>query len=147
MASLDIDALLQGISPDAPCGDDLEYDAAFIALEQKAKEIPEIQIGDKIVVPYQPPNWKEVRRDVLELLGRTLDLRLLLVLVRANLSLEGSGGLKEALALLQGAMESHWDGIHPRLDPEDDNDPTLRVNILEGLCDPDSILRLVAHAD
>ena len=146
MASLDIDALLRGISPDAPCGEDLEYDAAFIALEQKAKEIPEIQIGDKIVVPYQPPNWKEVRRDVLELLGRTLDLRLLLVLVRANLSLEGAVGLKEALALLQGAIEIYWDSIHPRLDPEDDNDPTLRVNILEGLSDSDSVLRVLSNA-
>ncbi|CAG0985131.1 hypothetical protein ANRL3_02402 [Anaerolineae bacterium] len=146
MASLDIGALLREISPDAPCGDDLEYDAAFIALEQKAKEIPEIQIGDKIVVPYQPPNWKEVRKDVLELLGRTLDLRLLLILVRANLSLEGVAGLKEPLALLQEAIGTYWDSVHPRLDPEDDNDPTLRVNILEGLCDSDSVLRELSNA-
>lgn len=146
MASLDIDAILQGITPDAPCGDDLEYDAAFIALEQKAKETPEIQIGDKIVVPYQPPNWKEVKKDILELLGRTVDLRLLLLLVRANLSLDGIGGFKDALALMQRAIETYWDGIHPQLDPDDDNDPTLRVNILEGLCDSDSVLRVLANA-
>lgn len=144
MATLDIDAILKGISPDAPCGDDLEYDAAFIALEQKAKETPEIQIGDKIVVPYQPPNWKEVRQDVLELLGRTIDLRLLLLLVRANLSLEGLSGLAEALTLLKSSIESYWDSIHPQLDPDDDNDPTLRVNILEGLCDSESILRTIS---
>lgn len=145
MASLDIDTLLQGISPDAPCGEDLEYDAAFVAVEQKAKEIPEIQIGDKIVVPYQPPNWKEVKRDVVELLGRTLDLRLLLMLVRANLSLDGAVGLKEAMALMKCAVETYWDSIHPQLDPEDDNDPTLRVNILEGLCDSDSVLRVLSN--
>jgi len=144
MATLDIAAILQGISPDAPCGDDLEYDAAFIALEQKAKETPEIQIGDKIVVPYQPPNWKEVRKDVLELLGRTIDLRLLLLLVRANLSLDGLSGLAEALTLLKGAIENYWDSIHPQLDPDDDNDPTLRVNILEGLCDSESVLRALS---
>ena len=149
MASLDIDALLRGVSPDAPCGDDLEYDAAFIALEQKAKETPQIEIGDKIVVPYQPPNWKEVRKDSLELLGRTLDLRLLVMLVRASLALDGLSGFTEALALVQRALETYWDTLHPQLDPDDDNDPTLRVNILEGLSDSDSTvstLRILSNA-
>ncbi len=145
MALLDIDALLQGIDPDAPCGEDLEYDAAFIALEQKAKGTPEKQIGGRIEPP-QPPNWKEVRGDVLDLLGRTIDLRLLLELIRANLSLEGVTGLKQGLALLQGALENYWDTIHPQLDPDDDNDPTLRVNILEGLSDADSVLRSFLNA-
>jgi len=145
LAALDIDALLQGISPEAPCGEDLEYDPAFIAVEQKAKGTPEKQIGDRIEPP-QPPNWKEVRGDVLELLGRTLDLRLLLELIRANLALDGVAGLKEGTALLRAALEAYWDGLHPRLDPDDDNDPTARVNILEGLCDADSVLRMLFNA-
>ena len=36
--------------------------------------------------------------------------------------------------------------LHPRLDPEDDNDPAVRVNTLATLCDPDTTLRLVRSA-
>ena len=34
-------------------------------------------------------------------------------------------------------METYWEGLHPRLDPEDANDPTMRVNILAILAAPD----------
>ncbi|MDD5036737.1 MAG: type VI secretion system protein TssA [Methylococcaceae bacterium] len=137
---LDIASLLQEISPLSPCGDDLEYDAAFIALQQKAKGTPEKQIGE-LIEPAQPPNWKEVRKELLELMQRTRDLRLLLEMVRTSLNLDGVPGLKESLELLRLSLETYWDTLHPQLDPDDDNDPTLRVNILMGLCDGGSMLR------
>ena len=40
MAFIDIDKLLNDISPDEPCGPDLEYDAEFIALMQDAEGKP-----------------------------------------------------------------------------------------------------------
>lgn len=138
---LDIDHLLQPKDADAPCGEDLEYDSAYIALEQKAKETPEIQIGDKIVVPYQPPNWKEVRREVIELMEKTIDLRLMLLLCRASLAVEGVLGFQQSLDLMHTGLTQYWDTIHPQLDPDDDNDPTLRVNVLESLCDQDTLLK------
>lgn len=140
MSSLDIEALLQELSEDAPCGDDLEYDAAFIALEKSAKGVPEQQIGSRIE-PAQPPNWREVRRDSLALLERTRDLRVILVLVEAELHMAGLDGLSGGLTLISEAVQRYWDSIHPALDPDDGNDPTQRVNILMGLCDGDLFLR------
>ncbi|NJD07653.1 MAG: type VI secretion system protein TssA [Methylococcaceae bacterium] len=140
MSSLDIEALLQELSEDAPCGDDLEYDAAFIALEQSAKGVPEQQIGSRIE-PAQPPNWREVRRDALALLERTRDLRVILTLVEAELQLAGLEGLRCGLKLMSEAVLRFWDSLHPALDPDDGNDPTQRVNILMGLCDGELFLR------
>jgi type VI secretion system protein ImpA len=43
-------------------------------------------------------------------------------------------------------VERYWDTAHPQLDPEDDLDPTLRVNTLLALCDHESCLRGVLAA-
>ena len=139
MASLDIEKLLAEISSDSPCGENLEYDAAFTAMESEAKGTPERQVGGS-VEPAIPPNWKVLRKMVLELLERTRDLRLLVELARCNLSMEGLIGFTEAIALLRQSLENYWDTIHPQLDPDDDNDPTSRINILLILCDRDSFL-------
>jgi type VI secretion system protein ImpA len=144
VASLDIDSLLNPISEDAPCGKNLEYDPDFIAMENEAKGTPERQVGANIE-PAQPPNWKNLRKMVLDLTARTRDLRLLVELARTCLNLEGISGLKVSLALLRKSLENYWDTIHPQLDPED-NDPTNRVNILTALCDRDNFLLPLLNA-
>lgn len=139
MASLDVDLMLKAISEEAPCGANLEYDPAFTAMEDESKGTPERQVGENIE-PGQPPNWKSLRKMVLELMERTRDLRLLVELARADLNLEGLVGFKNSLSLLRKCLEEYWDSIHPQLDPEDDNDPTNRINVLMGLCDRDTML-------
>jgi acetyl/propionyl-CoA carboxylase alpha subunit len=46
---LDIQRLLDTIFPASPCGDDLEYDAAFLELECAAQGQPERQMGDAVL--------------------------------------------------------------------------------------------------
>jgi type VI secretion system protein ImpA len=129
-----LESLLQPISADAPCGPDLEYDPAFLELDRLSQGKPEQQMGDTIV-PAQEPDWKEVGNRALALLTKTKDLRIAIRLTRALLNTEGLSGLADGLAVLRGLVETFWDGFYPKLDPEDDNDPTFRVNILMGLCD------------
>jgi type VI secretion system protein ImpA len=38
-------------------------------------------------------------------------------------------------------LETRWEVVHPRLDPEDDNDPTFRANTLWRLADERNVLR------
>lgn len=145
MATFDLDQLLIEISPEAPCGENLEYDPAFIALEQSIKGKAEQQFGDTVIAGEEP-DWVEVRRLALELSDRTKDLRVYDQLLRAAVRLDGMAGLASGLSLLRSVLDLYWDGLHPQLDPDDDLDPTARVNIVAGLCDPMSFLRPVREA-
>lgn len=138
--AVDIESYLEAIDPENICGDDLEYDAEFIALEQAIKGKPEQQIGDTIQ-EAEPPNWREVKKLAEQLLSRTRDLRVLISLLRALIATEGFTGFNDGMALIKALVELRWDSIYPQLDPDDDNDPTERVNILMSLCDHETILR------
>jgi type VI secretion system protein ImpA len=88
-----------------------------------------------LVVPAQEPDWDTVGKAAVALLGKTKDLRVALHLTRALLNTDGFAGLRDGLAVLRGLVERYWDGVFPRLDPDEGNDPTIRVNVLMGLCD------------
>jgi len=145
VATIELDGLLEDISPASPCGENLEYDADFVALEQSARGKAEQQFGDTIVAAEEP-DWGEVRRAALALCKRTHDLRVFDYLARASIRTHGYAGLSDVLALMRRSIERHWDAIHPQLDPDDDNDPTARVNIIASLCDAQTILRGIRQA-
>ncbi len=145
MSVIDVDSLLQEVSADTAAGEDLEYDPEFGELERLAEGKPEQQMGDT-VVPAEEPDWKAVRKTALSLLGRTKDMRISMHLLRALVHTDGIVGLHDGLALFRGLLERYWHGIHPQLDPEDGNDPTMRVNVLASMCDDDSFLRPVREA-
>ncbi len=140
---IDIDCLLQAVAPETPCGEDLEYQDVM-TLEGLAKEKPEQEIGGTFV-PAQQPDWRAVRNSALEVTGKTKDLRVLVILVRALVETDGYLGLRDGLALTRGLLERYWDGIHPVLDPED-NDPTFRINTLTTLCDAQTTLQGIRNA-
>ncbi|MBI5017328.1 MAG: type VI secretion system protein TssA [Deltaproteobacteria bacterium] len=145
MGSIDAEKLLEPISAEQPSGDDLEYDPAFAELERVAKGKLEQQFGDTII-PAEEPDWRDVQAKALDLLHRTKDLRVGVYLVRALVRTQGLEGLSDSLAVLRGFVEHNWDDVHPRLDPDDDNDPTVRVNTLAALSDADAVLRPVREA-
>jgi type VI secretion system protein ImpA len=140
MSIVDVDVLLEDVEEAAPCGPNLEYDPAFLELEQSALGKPEVQYGDTIV-PAVPPEWKQVKKQALDLLARTRDLRVAMPLVRALLALHALPGFADGMRLLERLVAERWDGVHPELDPDDDNDPLLRINSLAQLTDPATILR------
>jgi len=138
--AINIDDYLKDIDPQNICGDDLQYDPAFIELEQAIKGKPEQQIGE-VFTEAEPPNWREIKKYSEALLSRTIDLRILVCYLRALTALDGFSGLQDGLTLITAVVEKRWDSIHPQLDPDDDNDPTERVNILLTLCDNEAVLR------
>lgn len=134
MSLLPVDRLLTSLDEHAPCGEDLEYDPAFMALEEAARGKPEQQFGDT-VIPAQAPDWRQVHEDALALAERTRDLRLAVLLARAGARLHGIRGYADGLALVAGLVEQHWDHVYPALDADDANDPTMRLNALAPLVD------------
>ena len=137
---LDAGALLAAISDDLPAGPNLEFDTDFSALERAAQGKPEQQYGNT-VIPAEEPDWKDVAAQAAALLERTRDLRVLAHLAVARLHLGGLADYAEVLTLTRELLETRWDTIHPQLDPEEDNDPTLRANALLRLAHPVLVLK------
>nr|WP_284450443.1 type VI secretion system protein TssA [Pseudomonas protegens] len=136
--------LLAAISATSPCGEDLEYDADFLHLERAAQGQPERSMGDSIL-PAEPPDWRSVQQQSLDLLARSKDLRITHFLLQSTLALEGLPGLATSLDLINGLLRDYWAELHPRLDADDDNDPTVRINALAGLA-ADSTIGLLREA-
>lgn len=84
-------------------------------------------------------------RKTVEVLGRRKDLRVAVLLAQAALERDGFEGFAIALDAIRRLVDTFWEGIHPRLDPEDDNDPSIRINVLMGLCDA-AVLRALRSA-
>jgi len=135
-----VDALQAPISEASPCGDDLEYDPAFTALQAASQGKPEQQFGDT-VIPAVEPDWPQVADQAQALLRRTQDVRPAVLLLRAATRQQGLAGFGLGIALLSGLLDRHWDGIHPMLDADDDNDPTMRLNALAPLADDAMVVR------
>ena len=131
---MDLETLLAPVSPDDQCGADLEYDPSFAEIDRLSQGKPEQQIGSTIV-PAEEPDWKTLQKKSTEFLARSKDLRVAAHLTRALLRNNGWSGLATGLGLLRGLVEKYWDGVHPRLDPSDDNDPTMRVNVFTSFSD------------
>lgn len=145
MRIIDVETLLQDLSEEEPSGPNLEYDPAFFELEQAAVGKPEVQYGDTIT-PAVEPEWKVVKKLSLDLLSRTRDLRVTIPLIRSMLSLHGLPGFADGAQLIQQLVSTHWDNVHPQLDPDDDLDPMLRVNSLAALVDGATMLRELKDA-
>jgi type VI secretion system protein ImpA len=132
-----LDALVAPVSATDPCGANLEYgDPAFAQLDRSAQGKTEQQLGATII-PAEEPDWKVVGRLATDLLARTKDLRVAVHLTKALLHTDGLRGFSDGLTVVFKLVETYWEGLHPRLDPDDGNDPTMRVNILSTLTAPD----------
>ena len=145
MASLNIDELLQEVSSAAPCGENLEYDPEYGALERAIQGRPEQQFGDTIV-EGSDPEWRDVQRHALSLFARTKDLRVAAFLTQSLVHLHGWNGFQDGLSIVHGLLERYWEHVHPQLDPEDDNDPVPRINAIIDLCHPESTLKTLRLA-
>jgi type VI secretion system protein ImpA len=132
--------MLQELAGDTPCGPNLEYDPAFLELEQAALGKPEVQYGDTIT-PAVPPEWKVVKKLALELIARSRDLRIAMPLLRSLLALHGMPGFADGVSLVERLLAERWDSVHPQLDPDDGLDPMLRINSLATLADAATVLR------
>ncbi|MEM0984210.1 MAG: type VI secretion system protein TssA [Planctomycetota bacterium] len=137
---LDVESMLAEISPDAPCGADLEYDPVTLQLEQEfSKGTTEGNIVDADDGDDEEPSWSDCRSMCRDLLGRTRDLRLIIKLTVAEMMTDGPTGARDGVRLLKETIERHWDHVYPQLDPDDDNDPLERVNAISAMVAPRSV--------
>ena len=132
MSVIEIEPLFSEIAPDSPAGADLEYDPAYFELEKLAQGTPEASMGDE-TKPAEEPDWTKVKQAAFKLFERTRDLRVALILTVALLQQDGLPGFRDGIAVIRGLVDNLWDHFFPKLDPDDNNDPTIRVNLLRNL--------------
>ncbi len=129
---MDSAVLLQSKGDDSPSGENLEYDPLFTEMELAGQPGEETQIGDKIT-EAEDPDYRDLAKTSLAVLEKSHDLRAAIFLADAVLHTEGLTGFAEATTYIRGCLEQFWDTCHPELDEDDDNDPTMRINAIQGL--------------
>src|SRR5258708_2773676 len=145
---INVDDLLKPIGDGKPCGEDFTYHPSFQNLETLSLGKPEAQsFGSSPATPAEEPDWKEVREAALEVLGQSKHLSAAVILTVSLLKTGGLEGLRDGLAVVRGLAERYWADIYPRLDPEDQNDPTQRLNILNQLSSPRKPYQVTVHLE
>lgn len=140
MPVIDVETLLKPVSEELPCGPDQRYERAYLDVLRISEGEPEVEMakpgGEKFIVPAKEPNWREVQDGCIAVFAKSKDLRIAMLLTLASLRTSGYPGLRDGLALVHGLVTQWWDKFYPALDPEDNNDPTERMNIIAGLAVP-----------
>ncbi|UDJ84530.1 type VI secretion system protein TssA [Kosakonia oryzae] len=133
-----IDSLLAPVTPEQPCGENLEYDADFQAMEQASLGKAEQQFGSTII-PAEPADWNRVEKLATSLLERTKDIRVMLALTHAWTRRRGLEGYADGLLLLGQALALYWDQLWPSLTDGGEFDPFYRINALAALSDKSAL--------
>lgn len=142
---MNIDALLAPVSSEKPCGENLEYDADYMAMSQASEGKAEQQFGDTII-PAEPADWNKVEKLATSLLTRTKDLRVMLALTHAWTHMKGLPGYAYGLKLIQQALLLYWESLYPLLEEYGERDPFYRINALAALGDKSELTAALRQA-
>ena len=132
---LDLEKMLSVIPGENPAGKLEEYNPLYLQLDELARGKPASTMGDSIIEGTDP-DWRGLRSACLKLWETTRDLRVAMYLAVAEFSLDGLRGFSDALAVTEYLVENLWPDFFPKLDPDDDNDPTERLNIFAMISPP-----------
>lgn len=134
--------LLQPISADRPCGENLEDSALLASFDEfrlygrtKPLEAPSgsNEGGPKTLEDRdeRPPEWGEIKSRSLDALSKSKDLRLLVHLGTALLRTDGLPAFIETLNVAAQWLENYWDQTFPPVD----GDGILRRSALNCFAD------------
>ncbi|MEM8849589.1 MAG: type VI secretion system ImpA family N-terminal domain-containing protein [Pseudomonadota bacterium] len=150
-----MDWLTEPVTPDAPCGPDLEAldDEAFLDVYYDAEgRLPEryIRAGPQLDDQGRPldilydaaaVDITAERKEISALLRRSRDLRLLSLLARWEALAWRLDGLADTVQAMVALIAAHGDAVHPAL-PDRARD---RRGAIEALAVPATILQPLAH--
>jgi len=124
------EALLQPITQEQPCGDNLEdtellasFDSYRLFGQSRSLDAP----GET-----PPPDWTTIRDKSNEALRKSKDLRLLAHLGAALLRTDGVPAFAATLSVAAQWLEAYWAQVYPLVD----EDAILRRNALNCFADP-----------
>lgn len=123
--------LIEPLSADRPCGEDLSFSGEFDAIrDMRREDDPSLDQG-AWVTALKVADWPGVEALCAKLLAeRSKDLRLAMWWTEAAAMQRGYAGLAEGLGLCVSLCERHWDHLHPL--PEE-GDAAQRIGNLAWL--------------
>jgi type VI secretion system protein ImpA len=128
-AQWESDALLQPLTADQPCGENLE-DTPLLASFDAFRLFGQ-------PTPHDPaPQWGEIRTRALEALDKSKDLRLLAHLGTALLRTDGLAAFSRTVCVASHWLEHYWPFSYPLVD----EDAILRRNALNCFADPMAVI-------
>jgi type VI secretion system protein ImpA len=129
-----VESLSQPVSEDSPSGENLEYDPLFLEMEKLLRPRSESMVEEGADT-VDEIDWRAVEKCTRDLRERTRDLRIQVNAAIAALNTKGIEVFRDNLGVLHDLVDGLWDSVHPQLDPDDNNDPTLRMSTLQVLDD------------
>ena len=133
--------IISDIAGDSVCGVNLEDDSGFQNFFFESQGTPE-RFDGQSTIAAEPPEWRTVKKQAIEYLDKTRDLKLISVLAQSVLNTEGLFKFEQCLSGLSQQVQTHWQEVFPALD-EDDGDPLERISALGHLCDKDFVINVI----
>ncbi len=138
----DVSRVLEPVSPEAPCGPDLEIagDPDFLNLVASAEiRLPESYFR------FDPAtfDFDADFRAIDGLAERTRDLRLLVLEAKLAILSRDLARFARALAAVAALLSDRWEDVHPAVE---DGDGAMRLAALAGLDDRPHVILPLAHA-
>ena len=127
-----VDGLLAPMPGDNPAGPSARYDPVFAEIRvAREADDPSLPQGEW-ERPLKKADWPLVTKLCIQTLSeRSKDLQIAAWLTEAWIHLYQVDGLRAGIRLVQGLLDAHWDGVHPR--QSDDGDYEARVAPLAWL--------------
>jgi type VI secretion system protein ImpA len=149
MAALNFAELAAPLSPDAPCGPDLDGDPDFANVVASLEvALPTSYFrrddeGQQIPFDRASIDFPAAFADLGKLLARTRDIRLFVLSAKLSLLNRDIASFASSLDLIAANMAEHWDAFHPV--PEE-GDAILREVALQTLDDMATVVLPLQHA-
>ncbi len=135
--------LLQPISDERPCGENLEdtellasFDAFRLFGQSRPLDAPPDPDEKRVPKPPESPEWVEIRDKAADAIVRSKDLRLLAYLGTALLRTDGVPAFADTLQVASQWLQQYWTQVYPVVD----EDAILRRNALNCFADPMAIV-------
>jgi type VI secretion system protein ImpA len=138
--------LLEPVTAEQPCGKNLEDTDTLASIDAYQifgqTTLEPVDDGDgaparrEVRKSDRPPDWEQIREEVLAALRTSKDLRLLAHLGAASLRLEGIPAFVETLTVASSWLQSYWSQVYPLVD----EDAIFRQNALNCFADPVAVI-------
>jgi len=116
---IDLDAMLQPISEEAPAGENLRYAGIYDEITEARRADDDLNQGDWQTDLKFADYKRVIDLAVPALTTKTKDLQIAAWLSEALIKEQGFAGLRDSIKLLTGLQQNFWETMHPEIDEGD----------------------------